>query len=101
MAPGKARSQLVVKGVVKARNVSVKTCPEVKLSFSICVLSQRLLSFASLSLPSVSGKVGFRRTSQRVITMGVSLSGPNIIALLIAVLLMSEALFSGRFGQDV
>lgn len=36
MAPGKARSQLVVKGVVKARNVSVKTCPEVKLSFSIC-----------------------------------------------------------------
>ena len=39
MAPGKARSQLVVRGVVEARNESVKTCPEVKLSSSICVLS--------------------------------------------------------------
>lgn len=55
----------MVKGVVEAGNESVKpSCPEVKLFFSIGMISQSLLSMVFLSFPSVNGRVALRRTSQ-------------------------------------
>lgn len=85
----------MVRGVVEARNELVApACPKaLKLSFSACMLSQSLLSFVSVSFSSVSGRVALRRTSQRVIRMGVRLSSLNTIRLLIAMLLTVKALF--------
>lgn len=67
-------------------NQGSRLAPEVKLSFSICMLSQSFLSCVSLSLSSVSGRVVLR-TSQSVSIMGVSLSSSSVITLLIADLL--------------
>ena len=89
----------MVRGVVEARNESVKPSPEVELSFSICVLSDPLI--LCFPFPAVTDREVLRKKAKRVITMGVSLSGLNIIVLLIAILLMSKALFSGSFGQDI
>ena len=89
----------MVRGVVEARNESVKPpCPEVKLSFSISMLSEPFV-LCLLFLPICQWQSG-SQNSQRVIKMGVSLSGLSIISLLIAMLLTVKALFSGSFSKD-